>query len=121
MKMLGLDARRVIVLRMIASDEGCSQQSLGRRMQLPPPRIVTLVDALEQQGLVERRQRPTDRRVRALHLTAMGKRTLDKVMKVGAAHEDDLCSPLTAEEREQLVDLLTRIADAQGLPRDVAV
>ena len=43
---------------------------------MPPSRMVALVDELEQRGLVERRPHPSDRRVRALYLTAEGREML---------------------------------------------
>src|SRR5918995_82384 len=66
---LGLDPRQVMVLRRLTADEGPSQQALGDALQIPPSRMVALVDALEQRGLLLRQPSPTDRRVRTLHLT----------------------------------------------------
>lgn len=112
---LDLDPRHVVLLRLVAAKEGRSQQALGEQMRLPPSRMVSFVDELEDQGLLERRSDPGDRRVRALYLTDAGRRTLDRVMRVAAEHEEHMCASLGGAEREQLIALLSRIAAEQGL------
>jgi HSP20 family protein len=62
------------VLNLVAAAEGQSQQAIAAAIEIPPSRMVALVDELEQRGLVERRPKPEDRRVRALFLTAEGRR-----------------------------------------------
>jgi DNA-binding MarR family transcriptional regulator len=116
---LGLDPRQVMVLRRLAGDEGRSQQALGDALQIPPSRMVALVDALEQRGLLRRRPSPSDRRVRTLHLTKEGRRLLSRVMEISLEHEQELCSGLQPADREQLLTLLNRLAAEQGLAEGV--
>jgi DNA-binding MarR family transcriptional regulator len=116
---LGLDPRQVMVLRRLAGDEGRSQQALGDALQIPPSRMVALVDALEQRGLLRRQPSPNDRRVRTLHLTHEGRRLLDQIMEISLEHEQQLCSGLQPAEREQLLTLLNRLAAEQGLAEGV--
>jgi DNA-binding MarR family transcriptional regulator len=116
---LGLEPRHVMLLRHVAIAEGRSQQALGEAVQIPPSRMVALVDALEQRGLLRRRPDPNDRRVRTLHLTRDGRRLLDKVMEISLEHERQLCKGLQPAEREQLITLLSRLAAEQGLGEGV--
>jgi DNA-binding MarR family transcriptional regulator len=116
---LGLDPRQVMVLRRLAGDEGRSQQALGDTLQIPPSRMVALVDALEQRGLLRRRPSPSDRRVRTLHLTKEGRRLLGEIMEISVGHEQQLCRGLQPAEREQLLTLLNRLAAEQGLAEGV--
>jgi DNA-binding MarR family transcriptional regulator len=51
----------------------------------------------------------------ALHLTEKGKGMLSDIGRIGREHIDSLCASLTAVEREQLGELLQKIATAQGL------
>jgi DNA-binding MarR family transcriptional regulator len=111
---LGLDPRHVMVLRRLAGDEGRSQQALGEALQIPPSRMVALVDALEQRGLLMRRPSPSDRRVRTLHLTKEGRRLLGRIMEISVEHEQQLCRGLQPAERGQLLTLLNRLAAEQG-------
>lgn len=115
MDKLGLDPRHVVLLRLVAAEEGKSQLSLGRKMRLPPSRMVAFVDELEGLGLLERRSNPDDRRVRALHLTGKGRRMLETVMKVSAEHEADMTRGLQPDDVDRLKELLSRMAAEQGL------
>ena len=106
---LGIQPREFLLLRMLSAAEGESQQALAERLHVPPSRMVALVDGLEQRGLVERRPDPEDRRVRALHLTTTGRRLLKKAIRAATDYESELCSNLTAGEREELFDLLVKL------------
>ena len=115
LSVLGLTPPHVGILGAIDRSEGLSQQALGERLRVMPSRLVTLVDELEQRELVERRDKPEDRRMYALHLTEKGRSTLKAIGLVAREHQEALCAALTEEEREQLAKLLRRIADQQGL------
>jgi DNA-binding MarR family transcriptional regulator len=116
---LDMDPRHVVLLRLIAAEEGRSQQALGKQMRIPASRVVALVDDLERRGFLERRRSPADRRAWALFLTAEGRAALGRVMAVSADHEDRICAGLTGDERAQLITLLGRIAANQGLVEGV--
>jgi DNA-binding MarR family transcriptional regulator len=107
---LGIEPRHFLLLRFVARDEGRSQQALGEMLRIPPSRMVALVDQLEERGLLERRPNPTDRRARALHVTAEGRRLMGRAMQLAAQHERSLGASLTADERRQLVALLQKVA-----------
>ena len=115
----GLDPRQFAILRFVAGAEGQSQNALGESLQIAPSRMVALIDELEEEGLVERRHNPSDRRAKALHVTDRGREVLSRAMKIGMAHEADICRPLREGERELLIDMLQRIAAAQGLTAGV--
>jgi len=107
------------ILRMLRVAAGSSQQELAARLQIHPSRLVAILDNLEKRGLVERRANPDDRRLYSIHLTNDGAEILEKVGKVAREHQDALLSALSIEERDQLANLLLRIADQQGLARGV--
>jgi MarR family transcriptional regulator for hemolysin len=106
---VGIDPREFLLLRFVATSEGQSQQALAERLAVPPSRMVGLVDHLEEGGLIERRPDPDDRRIRGLHLTRKGRNTLERAFRVALDFEQELCSGLDAEEREQLIDLLQKL------------
>jgi DNA-binding MarR family transcriptional regulator len=116
---LGLEPREFALLRAVAASEGQSQQAIGERLQIPASRMVAFVDALEARGLLERRQNQLDRRARALHVTTDGASMLARAFALAAAHERELCSALSDEEREQLLALLERVGERLGLPPGV--
>lgn len=112
---LGIQPQHFGVLRFVDAMEGQSQQAMAEALQMPPSRIVAFVDDLEERKLVERRRNPSDRRAHALYLTAEGRAMFERAMEVAIEFENDLCANLTRAEREQLLDLLRRLAASQGM------
>lgn len=103
------------LVRAVAQQPGRSQQALAAQLGTPATRLVALVDALEQRGLLERRRNPDDRRLYAVHLTAAGGELLGDLGRVAREHDDALLSALDRGERRILADLLARVAAEQGL------
>lgn len=103
------------LLRLLAQSPGRSQRALADDLGMPPSRFVPFADKLEERGLIERRKNPDDRRVYAVHLTDAGTKLLAELREVGAAHEQSVCECLSPDEHRQLVTLLRRIADHQGI------
>jgi DNA-binding MarR family transcriptional regulator len=119
LKPLGIGPREFSLLRFVDALEGQSQQALAQRLDLPPSRMVAIVDDLEEAGLLERRPNPGDRRVRALYLTAQGRESLQRAAQVAIEYERRLCAPLDDGEREQLIDLLQKLQVPQTAKRGV--
>jgi len=107
------------VLNVVDAAEGQSQHTIGEAIQVPPSRMVAIVDELEERGLIERRPHPGDRRVRALFLTAKGRKVLERGRKIAMAHEDKLTKGMTKKESEELAALLRKLAASQGIPSGV--
>lgn len=103
------------ILQMLNASNGLSQQELSARLGIHPSRLVAILDALEEQRLVERRANADDRRQYALHLTDKGKGALSEIGRIAREHKESLCAALTTAEREQLGELLQKIATDQGL------
>ncbi len=112
---LGFKPMHAGILRVMAESNGLSQQALGERLRMFPSRLVGIIDDLEQQGLVERRNSPADRRSYALNLTAAGRAALERIDRVSHEHQQAVCAALDDRERAQLAEFLRRIADEQGL------
>jgi DNA-binding MarR family transcriptional regulator len=103
------------ILRLIDASEGLTQQDLCTQLGVLPSRLVTLIDELEQRRLLQRRDHPHDRRSYALYLTDKGQETLKAIGRQARDHQQALCAALSESEREQLAELLARIANDQGL------
>lgn len=52
--------------------DGVRPKDLAEALDLEPPSLGQLLDRLEEQGLVQRRDAPGDRRCKTLHLTGQG-------------------------------------------------
>lgn len=115
---LGLTPEHVAVLRVVGQHPGLNQQALAARLGAPPSRVVRLVDELEEEGLVERRRNQADRRHRELHTVATAEGRLAGILNAVADHDVELTRGLSADEKRTLVELLGKMAAAQGLEGD---
>jgi DNA-binding MarR family transcriptional regulator len=104
-----------MLLWNVATEEGRSQRELADALGLPSSRIVGLVDALENEGLIERRPNAHDRRARALHLTRVGRAAMRQISAISETFEREQSRGLTAGERASLVRLLMKVAARQRL------
>lgn len=112
---LGLHPRDYALLHSVATTEGVTQQAIAERMRVPASRMVAFVDSLEQRGLLERRPNPNDRRARALFLTPEGRELLTRAFAVPTEQEQLLTSELSDDERNQLLNLLSRVGIQVGV------
>jgi len=112
---LGLKPYHTGILRILSGDEGLTQQSLCGLLGMFPSRLVGLIDELQKMKLVERRERPNDRRTYALFLTKAGREMLAKVREISQQVQEDLCAALNAKERALLTEMLTRIVEQQRI------
>jgi DNA-binding MarR family transcriptional regulator len=101
------------VLTLVAAHPGLTQQELVERSLIDPSSMVAVIDDLEGRGLAERRSHPSDRRKHAVHLTAKGRRTLERARKVAMGVAEDVLAPLDARERDTLRRLLRKLAGLQ--------
>jgi DNA-binding MarR family transcriptional regulator len=115
MDSLGLSPRMWGVLNVLEVEGAITQHALGQCVGSDPSSMVSTIDDLESRGLVERRRHPSDRRAHALHLTAKGLETLARGRELAKQAQADLLEPLSQEEREQLHDMLLRLALHAGV------
>jgi DNA-binding MarR family transcriptional regulator len=116
---LDLHPRHFGMLSHLAAAEGQSQQALSKALGIHRSAVVALVDDLEQRGLAERRRDPVDRRAYTLYLTPAGRELLADLERAAGEREAELLTALNASERSQLISLLQRVAESQGLTAGV--
>jgi MarR family transcriptional regulator for hemolysin len=66
------DAKAMPVLHIARAGGGMRQGMLAEEIGVEGPSLVRILDQLAQAGLVERRDDPSDKRAKTLHLTAEG-------------------------------------------------
>ncbi len=95
------------ILVIIDANPGLTQQALADAAHLDRSTVVTVLDKLEDRGLVQRHA--VDRRSNGLFLTGVGSSLLRQLKRKVARHERRVVQNLSAKERDQLVALLQRI------------
>jgi MarR family transcriptional regulator for hemolysin len=98
-----------LLLRKAADADDVSQRGLAELMRIEPPTLVRQLDKLADEGLVERRPDPDDRRVLRVVVTPAGYQRLAELHPVVDAFEDELRGILTKRDAEVLARALPRI------------
>jgi DNA-binding MarR family transcriptional regulator len=112
---VGVRPRTYAVLMALATEDGQSQRQLSVGLGIHRNAMVTVIDALEADGLVTRMAHPDDRRAFAVTLTDRARSLLPDLDKASRALEDTITAPLSAIERNTLRELLQRIAGGADL------
>jgi DNA-binding MarR family transcriptional regulator len=109
---IGLAPLEFGVLIQLHDRPGVDQNTLAERLALDRTTTSAMVYKLEQLNLIERAVNDVDRRARILRLTKTGVALHDQHRPKASAAQQRVMSVLTPAERKTLVDLLTRVIDA---------
>ena len=88
-----------------------SQASLGRRTAMDRSDVAAAVNELAGRGLASRTPDPADRRRNVISITPAGAAHLRRLEELLADVQDELLTPLSPAERQQLIGLLSRIVE----------
>ena len=95
-----------IVLTALRAEPMRTQAALAEAVGADKTRIITVLDDLQDAGLISREPDPADRRVRLLALTAAGRRRHAAVRRGIRAAEETLLASLPAADRAAFVRTL---------------
>lgn len=110
----GLNQARMIILVLLDNAETGSMRSseLAAKANVSRATMTGLLDTLEKNGLLSRVPDPHDRRASNVKISPKGEKLLRKVQPLIARWAEEILSPLTREEREELVRLLRKTQHA---------
>lgn len=97
------------MLRNLAAQPGIDQVSLSAATGIDTSTGATVCARLEEKGLLERKVIPTNRRQRALTITAEGERLLEELIPGSQRLRRRILAPLTNAEQLQFMELLTKL------------
>lgn len=106
---LSLNLTQCRVLCYIEANEGITQVRLAYLSDTDPMTLVRILNRMEEDGLIERRDDPADRRARRLFLRAPAFPVLEEIWHCSDCARAETLSGLSAAERAQLVKLMQRV------------
>jgi MarR family transcriptional regulator, transcriptional regulator for hemolysin len=101
---------RAHCLLRAAMDGEYTQTALAHAIGLDKTTMVVTIDALEREGLVERRMSGTDRRARVIAVTDAGREKVAEGERIVAQIQADVLSTLSPASRAGFVDGLRQLA-----------
>ena len=109
--LLGMRFKPYLTLGYIRDHPGVTQQELETAMVMDANSVVLILNELEAAQLSLRRRDAHDRRRHIVELTTSGGRALEKADKAREVIEDEICAPLSADERKTLRSLVERVLE----------
>jgi MarR family transcriptional regulator for hemolysin len=108
---------------LLLSRQGTSvrQGVLADELGIEGPSLVRLIDLLEAEGFVERREDPTDRRAKTLHLTATGEAKVEEINHVLRRVRAGLLKDIGSEELAVTFATLQRIEQRASRLHDAKI
>lgn len=97
------------VMSLITHNPGITSRQLCTALNILPPNLVAMINALERRELIARKRHPRDGRAVGLHLTATGQKLMRDAERTARELESDAIGRLTAAERKTLLRLLQKI------------
>ncbi|HEV3186468.1 MAG TPA: MarR family winged helix-turn-helix transcriptional regulator [Acidimicrobiales bacterium] len=113
-ELLGQTLKELGTLSFLREFPETTQQALSEGLCIDANYCVLLLNDLEDNGLIERRRDPSDRRRHLVSMTEDGRRALHRAEAAQQTLEDDMLGALNEEERSTLASLLRRAIDGQN-------
>ena len=107
-----LSMPQVAMLNWVARSPGCGVREIAQGLHVTPPTISVGVRKLIEDGWLEQRNDPGDRRARPLFLTEKGDAFVEIVQQHRTQTIKSFLSGLSIDEQEQLFSLLDRAISA---------
>jgi DNA-binding MarR family transcriptional regulator len=117
---LAITRRQAAVVLYVARNEGVSQAEVATWLDLEPIALVRMLDKLQEEGLVERRAHPTDRRVRTLWLAPGAEATVERILDINQTIREESFAGLAPGTRDAMIAALGSIKDNLTLQEEAA-
>ncbi|WP_296876571.1 MarR family transcriptional regulator [Thomasclavelia sp.] len=103
---LNITYTSMYILTMISKLENCTQKKICQQTFLPKQTVNTIITGFYKKGWVELKELPEDRRVKAIHLTSLGKEYTDKFIPKIKSAEYKAMEQLSQSDREALLSTM---------------
>lgn len=108
---LPITRQQAAVVLNIAGNQGVSQAEVATWLGIEPIALVRMLDKLHDEGWVERRAHPTDRRVRTLWLTPAGGPVVEQILAINETIRHEAFGGLPPKTRDAVINVLGQIKD----------
>lgn len=106
---------RLRMLSTVSEAGKIRMNELAAKLDIQARTVTDFVDALEKDGLLIRIPDPTDRRATLIQLTELAQSYLCKALEQQAVIAEQLIQNLTAEQRKELLELLSLLMNDKEL------
>lgn len=108
------------ILMLLKNNQGVSQAKLALLAGIRPQSLSEALSKLENEGMIERRANPGDKRETLVFLTELAVQRMQEIEKARIAFADEFFAPLSVADRKELGRLLLLLCDAHSETPDSA-
>lgn len=95
---MGIQPGQMPIIMSVYGNDGCSQKEIAQKMGVKPPTVNISIQRLEKAGIVCRKRDEKDQRIMRVHLTEIGKKTVEGIKKQNKAMEKVMFSNFSDAE-----------------------
>jgi len=106
---LGYSRSRWMALLHVSREDGITHRELAERLGIEAATLVRLIDRMEKEGLLQRRASETDRRVKHLHLSAAGRKEMDRIWACASDLRKEILAGLSKAKIKTTLDVLQKV------------
>ncbi|MGE5163825.1 MAG: MarR family winged helix-turn-helix transcriptional regulator [Sphingobacteriales bacterium] len=110
-RQFGISRAQWAVLMRIDRNEGLKQSELAEMLDLQPITLTRLLDRLADNGLIERRADPNDRRANRLYLKPAAKPLLGRLADLGADMMETVLEGISSTSIERMLKEFSAVKD----------
>lgn len=105
----GAAPRYLGLLQLVDANPGQPQNKLAEAIGLQKSSMVTILDRLEKDGILQRRANPGDRRAKTVWLTVLGQSVVTDLTARAIQHEESMARGIPAADRARLLEMLGQV------------
>jgi MarR family transcriptional regulator for hemolysin len=106
----GLTRAKWTLIAAVSRNPGVTQRTIAEALEVREITAGRLIDRLCDEGILKRRENPSDRRAYSVYLTPAAQPLLDKLDELAKSREAEIFAGFDAGDLEKLDDLLDAIA-----------
>jgi MarR family transcriptional regulator for hemolysin len=97
------------LIHLSQGGDNLTQKEIAERMGIEEPTLAGLLNRLQHDGWIERRESPNDRRCKTIHLQRGSKPVLEKIFNTARGLRHELIEDVPAADLEACIRVLTKI------------
>lgn len=108
------------LMHLSQGGDNLTQKEIAVRMGIEEPTLAGLLNRLQSDGWIERRESPSDRRCKTIHLQRGSKPVLEKIFDTAKELRHELIEDVPADDLEACIRVLTQIRKRAEEPLVIA-
>lgn len=106
---LKITVEQMGILNQLIINDCLSMNDLAQKTFTDNSAITRIIDNLQKYGMVERKSKDSDRRIKLIHITEKGKETILKANEIGKKYVKSVTNNISDKELKNMIDTLIKI------------